>query len=349
MGAEKKVAVVILSWNGIKFLEQFLPSVVKYTSTELCEIVVADNCSSDGSVAFLQNNYPGITIIQNQRNGGYAGGYNDALRSVKAKYYVLLNQDVEVTANWVELVITEMERGDNVVAAQPKLRDYYKRDFFEYAGGSGGYMDRFGYAFCRGRLFDSIEKDEGQYDDVKEIFWASGACMFVRSDVYWNAGALDEDFFAHQEEIDLCWRIRNLGYKIICVPSSVIYHVGGGSLPQGNAKKTYLNFRNNMMLMFKNLRFTTLVWKMPVRAWLDIVAGFYGLAKNKSFKDMGAIFKAHISFYRALPQLIKKRRSIPHPSTVYLSEVNILWQYFGKGKKKFSDLIIQPGAACSEL
>jgi GT2 family glycosyltransferase len=343
MSAEKKVAVVILSWNGIRFLEQFLPSVVKHTSTELCEIVVADNLSSDGSVEFLRENYPGITIIQNKRNGGYAGGYNDALKSVKAKYYVLLNQDVEVTPNWVEHVITEMEKSDNIVAAQPKLRDFYKRDFFEYAGGSGGYMDRFGYAFCRGRLFDSIEKDEGQYDDVKEIFWASGACMFVRADVYWNAGALDEDFFAHQEEIDLCWRIRNLGYKIICVPSSVIYHVGGGSLPQGNARKTYLNFRNNMMLMFKNLPLSTLIWKMPVRIYLDIIAGFYGLAKNGNLKDMGAILKAHFGFYTALPDLIEKRKLIPHPSSVYLSEVNILWQYFGKSKKKFSDLVIGDG------
>ena len=346
MSAEKKVAVVILSWNGIKFLEQFLPSVVKYTSTELCEIVVADNCSSDGSVEFLKKNYPRVTIIQNERNGGYAGGYNDALKSVNAKYYVLLNQDVEVTPNWVEHVITEMEKNDNIVAAQPKLRDFYKRDLFEYAGGSGGYLDRFGYAFCRGRLFDTIEQDTGQYDDIAEIFWATGACMFIRSEIYWRAGAFDEDFFAHQEEIDLCWRIRNMGYKIICVPSSVIYHVGGGSLPQGNAKKTYLNFRNNMMLMFKNLPITTLIWKMPVRACLDIVAGFYGLAKNKNFKDMRAILKAHLSFYGALPQLIKKRSCIPHPSTVHLSQVNILWQYFGKKKRKFSELVIQPDAGC---
>lgn len=337
MSQEKKVAVVILSWNGIKFLEQFLPSVVAHTSTELCEIVVADNCSTDNSVQFIRQNYPQITIIQNTRNGGYAGGYNDALKSVKAKYFVLLNQDVEVTPNWVEAVIGPMEKDENIAAAQPKLRDFFKRELFEYAGGSGGFMDRFGYAFCRGRLFDSIEKDTGQYDDVKDIFWATGACLFVRADVYWKAGALDEDFFAHQEEIDLCWRIKNMGYRIICVPSSVIYHVGGGSLPQGNAKKTYLNFRNNMMMMFKNLPLYSLLWKMPVRIFLDMVAGFYGLVRNGNLKDMGAIIKAHIMFYTFLPGLIKKRMSIPHPSS-HLSKVNILWQYFIKGKKKFSEL-----------
>ena len=341
MSTEKKVAVVILSWNGIRFLKQFLPSVVKHTPAELCEIIVADNCSTDESVQFIKQNYPGITVIQNQRNGGYAGGYNDALKLVKAKYYVLLNQDVEVTPNWVEAVVEQMEQSDKIAAAQPKLRAFNDREFFEYAGAAGGYIDRFGYAFCRGRIFDSIERDEGQYDDVKDIFWATGACLFVRSDVYWNAGALDEDFFAHQEEIDLCWRIKNLGYRILCVPSSVIYHVGGGSLPQGNPRKTYLNFRNNMMMMFKNLPLKAVLWKMPIRVCLDIVAGFYSLWKNKSLKDMGAILNAHCGFYCALPQLIKKRRLIPHPASVPLSEVNILWQYFGKGKKKFSELIIQ--------
>ena len=341
MSAEKKVAVVILSWNGLKFLEQFLPSVVKYTSTELCEIIVADNCSSDESVQFVRQNYPQVTVIQNKRNGGYAGGYNDALKEVKAKYYVLLNQDVEVSPNWVEEIVDRMEESEAIAAAQPKLRDFYKRDLFEYAGASGGYIDRFGYAFCRGRIFDTIEKDEGQYDTVEDIFWATGACMFIRSDVYWKAGALDEDFFAHQEEIDLCWRVKNMGLRIICVPSSVIYHVGGGSLPQGNPKKTYLNFRNNMMMMFKNLPLTSMMWKMPVRFVLDIIAGWYGLYRNGNLNDMSAIFKAHLGFFKVLPQLIAKRSKIPHPSYLHLSEVNILWQYFGCKKTKFSELVIQ--------
>ena len=342
MNTEKKVAVVILSWNGIKFLEQFLPSVIEHTSLELCEIVVADNCSTDGSVEFVQRNYPQVTIVQNKRNGGYAGGYNDALKNVKAKYYVLLNQDVEVTPNWVETVIEQMDMDEAIAAAQPKLRDFYKRDYFEYAGAAGGYMDRYGYAFCRGRLFDTIEKDEGQYDDVRDIFWATGACMFVRAEIFWSAGAFDEDFFAHQEEIDLCWRLRNLGYRIICVPTSVIYHVGGGSLPQGNPRKTYLNFRNNMMMMFKNLPLFSVLWKIPVRFCLDVIAGFYGIYKHGGFKDMGAIFKAHVMYCFALPQLIKKRRLIPHPRSVYFSQVNLLWQYFGRDKTKFSQLVIQP-------
>lgn len=334
------MAVVILSWNGIKFLEQFLPSVVKHTSLELCDIIVADNQSSDGSVQFIQQNYPQISVIQNQRNGGYAGGYNDALKHVKAKYYVLLNQDVEVTPNWMEVIIDIMEADDNIAAAQPKLRAYHDRSSFEYAGASGGYVDRFGYAFCRGRVFDTIEKDEGQYDDVADIFWATGACLFVRSDVYHRAGGLDEDFFAHQEEIDLCWKINNLGYRIICVPASVIYHVGGGSLPQGNARKTYLNFRNNLMMMFKNLPLGALLIKMPFRLFLDWVAALYALLKNKNFIDTGAIIKAQFSFYGALPQLIKKRRLIPHPSSQHLSNVSVIWQYFANGKKTFTELSV---------
>jgi len=338
MAEGKKVAVVILSWNGIKFLEQFLPSVVKNTSPELCEIIVADNLSSDGSVAFVRKNYPQVTVIQNQRNGGYAGGYNDALKNVNAKYFVLLNQDVEVTPGWVEAITDLMEGDENIAAAQPKLRAFYDREFFEYAGASGGYVDRFGFAFCRGRVFDTVEKDDGQYDDVKEVFWATGACLFIRSEVYWKAGGLDEDFFAHQEEIDLCWRIKNLGYKIICAPQSVIYHVGGGSLPQGNPRKTYLNFRNNLMMMFKNLPLFSMLWKMPFRMFLDGIAGFYSIAKNKNGKDFWAILKAHYSFYMSLPQLIKKRNRIPHPSSLHLSQVSIIWQYFIKGKKKFSEL-----------
>jgi GT2 family glycosyltransferase len=337
----KKVAVVILSWNGKIFLEDFLPSVVQHTSTELCEIIVADNCSTDDSVQFIKTNYPNIRIIQNTRNGGYAGGYNDALKLIDAKYYVLLNQDIEVTENWVEQVIEEMERDENIAAAQPKLRDYYKRDCFEYAGASGGYLDKNSYAFCRGRVFNTIEKDEGQYDDVKEIFWATGACLFVRSDAYWKAGALDEDFFAHQEEIDLCWRMKNMGYKIIVVPSSVIYHVGGGSLPQGNPRKTYLNFRNNLMMMFKNLSASSLLFKMLWRFILDGVAAFHSISKNGNFNDLLAILKAHFSFYAAIPSLIKKRRQIPHPSSVHLTDVNILVQYFLKGKKKYSELYKQ--------
>jgi GT2 family glycosyltransferase len=334
----KKIAVVILSWNGKEFLEQFLPSVVKHTPAELCEIVVADNCSSDNSVEFVRNNFPSVRIIQNKENNGFAGGYNDALKQVDSPYYVLLNQDVEVTPGWVEKVINEMEKDDNIVAAQPKLLSYYQRDHFEYAGACGGYMDKLSYAFCRGRLFNTIEKDEGQYDGVKDIFWATGACMFVRSAIYWKAGALDRDFFAHQEEIDLCWRMKNMGYRVICTPSSVVYHVGGGSLPQGNPRKTYLNFRNNMMMMFKNLPLSSLFPKIGIRIIMDIIAAFHSVCKNRNFKDFAAIFKAHLSFYFSIPSLIRKRTMISHSSASHLSNVNVVWQYFVKGKTKFSEL-----------
>lgn len=337
MNSTKKVAVVILSWNGKHFLQQYLPSVVQYTSPQLCEIIVADNCSSDGSVEFLKQQYPQIRIIENKRNGGYAGGYNDALKLVDNEYYVLLNQDVEVTPNWVEIVIAEFEKDKTVAAAQPKLRAYTQRNYFEYAGASGGFIDKWGYLFCRGRIFDTLEEDHGQYDDIKEIFWATGACLFVRRDVYWQAGALDEDFFAHQEESDLCWRIKNYGYKIICVPQSVVYHLGGGSLPQGNPRKTYLNFRNNLMMLFKNLPASSLVTTITGRMLLDGIALLQSLAKGK-FGDVWAIIKADFAFLRAIPTLIKKRKALPHKSELHLEDYSIVWQYFVRGKKKFSEL-----------
>ncbi|MCX6200483.1 MAG: glycosyltransferase family 2 protein [Bacteroidetes bacterium] len=337
MNHEKKVAVVILSWNGKKYLEQFLPSVVQFSSPQLCEIIVADNCSSDGSLEFVKTNYPNIRIIQNTRNGGYAGGYNDALKQVNAKYFVLLNQDVEVTERWVEKVVDVMEADENIAAAQPKLRGFNNREYFEYAGGSGGFLDKMSYAFCRGRLFETIEKDEGQYDDVKEIFWASGACLFVREDVYRKAGGLDEDFFAHQEEIDLCWRINSMNYKIVCVPQSVLYHVGGGSLSYGNPRKTYLNFRNNLMMMFKNLPANILVWKLFLRMILDGLAAVNTVIKTKRFEELKAILKAHFSFYAAIPSLLEKRKGITHKSSAKLFNKSIVWGYFVQRKRKFSD------------
>ena len=227
---------------------------------------------------------------------------NDVLKECKrALLRLLLNQDVEVTDKWVESVINVMEADSSIAAVQPKIRASNNRNYFEYAGACGGYLDRLSYAFCRGRIFDTLEEDKGQYDDIKEIFWASGACMFVRSKVFWECGAFDEDFFAHQEEIDLCWRIKNRGYKIVCVPQSLVYHVGGGSLPQGNPQKTYLNFRNNMMMMFKNLPFPLVIWKIILRLNLDIIAGFYSLVKRKSFSAIsGLILRAQFSFYGSI-------------------------------------------------
>ncbi len=334
----KKVAVVILSWNGKKYLEQFLHSVIKNTSTDLCEIVVADNCSTDGSVEYLQTMFPQVRVIQNKRNGGYAGGYNDALKLIDAEYFVLLNQDVEVTPLWVETVISEMEGDLKIAAAQPKLIDYNKRTCFEYAGASGGYVDALGYAYTRGRVFDTIEEDQGQYNDVVDVFWATGACLFIRSDAFRKAGGLDEYFFAHQEEIDLCWRLKSLGYRNIVVPSSVVFHVGGGSLQYGNARKTYLNFRNNLFLIFKNLPTSQLIWKLPVRMMLDGVAAIQSVWSNKNFKHLVAVLKAHFHFYVAIPSLIEKRNAIVRTTSAELSPVSIVWKYFASNKKKFLEI-----------
>jgi GT2 family glycosyltransferase len=337
MSSSKKVGVVILSWNGQKFLEDFLPSVIQHTSTELCEVIVADNCSTDNSVEFVKNNYPQIRVIENKRNGGYAGGYNDALRLVNTEYYVLLNQDVEVTPGWVEKVIAEMEKDATIAAAQPKLRDFKNRSLFEYAGACGGYIDKFGYAYCRGRVFDSIEKDNGQYDDVADVFWATGACLFIHSEAYHKAGGLDEDFFAHQEEIDLCWRLKNMGYRQIVVPQSVVYHVGGGSLPQGNSRKTYLNFRNNLFMMVKNMPFSELWWKLWIRLALDDIAAIQSIVSNKNLKTFFAIIKANLAFLVSIPSLLNKRGKIPVKRANLLGGFSVVWQYFIKGKKKFSD------------
>lgn len=339
MASSKKVAVVILGWNGKKYMEQFMPSVMQHTDTDLCEIIVADNMSSDGSVEFIRDKYPTVTIIQNTRNGGYAGGYNDALKHVNAEYYVLLNQDIEVTAGWIENVIAEMEEDANIAAAQPKLRSYYEPTHFEYAGASGGYLDKFVYAFCRGRVFDTLEQDNGQYDNVTDIFWATGACLFIRSKDYWEAGALDEDFFAHQEEIDLCWRLKSLGKRNIVVPQSVVYHVGGGSLPQGNPRKTYLNFRNSLMMMFKNLPLSTLWWLMPFRFRLDDVAALQSIVKDKNLNSFKAIYKARWHFFTALPSLIEKRKAVKAKSSNHLYSKSVMWQYFIKGKKTFSAIV----------
>lgn len=334
----KKVAVVILGWNGKKFLEQFLPSVVQYTPIEWCEIVVADNNSTDDSLAFVAENYPQITIVQNGRNGGYAGGYNDALKRIEAEYYVLLNQDIEVTEGWISRIIEVMDTDKTIAASQPKLLDYFKRNKFEYAGASGGYVDAFGFAFCRGRLFDTVEEDNGQYNDIVPIFWATGACLVVRAAVYWEAGGLDESFFAHQEEIDLCWRIQNLGYQIIVVPSAIVYHVGGGSLPYGNSRKTYLNFRNNLMLLFKNLPLSELIFKLPIRLILDVIAAHQALLKEKNLTTFKAIARAHFDFFKLVPSLIGKRKLILNKRKDLLLPMSIVKQYFLDARQKYSEL-----------
>jgi len=330
------VAVVILNWNGKKYLEQFLPSLIQHTGSE-AEIIVADNASSDDSVPFLQQHFPSIRIIRLPENLGFAKGYNLALSQVDATYYVLLNSDIEVTAGWLDPVIRLMEENPAIGACQPKIRSWHDRAFFEYAGAAGGFIDKYGYPFCRGRMFLTMEEDHGQYDDMTEIFWASGACMFVRSEVYHRMGGLDNDFFAHMEEIDFCWRLHNNGYKVMYCPASVVYHIGGGTLPKASWLKTYLNFRNNFMLLYKNLPAGLLINVFAVRLILDAVAA-YKFLFQAGFKDFRAVIRAHISFYKALPALRKKRKVLKHGSLKKMYQRPLVFDYYLLRKRFFSQL-----------
>lgn len=340
MKQRTKAAVVILSWNGRPYLEQFLGGVVQHSSAAGFEVVIADNQSTDGSVEYVRAQFPQVRVIVNPRNGGYAGGYNDALKHIDAEYYILLNQDVEVSPGWIETVLEVMDSNPAIAAAQPKLLDFNREEYFEYAGACGGYVDVLGYAFCRGRMFDTIEKDNGQYDNVAELFWASGACLFVRSSCYWQAGGLDEDFFAHQEEIDLCWRLNSLGYKVMSVPQSVVYHVGGGSLGYGNPRKAYLNFRNNLYLLFKNLPLLALLLRLPLRLLLDDVAALQALLLQRNPEVFAAIYRARFHFIKALPMLIEKRAQVARKSAFKLSPVSVLWQYFVLRRKTYAQLLL---------
>lgn len=334
-----KIAIVILNWNGRSMLEKFLPSVVS-CSSDVAEIIVADNGSTDDSVDFLSTHYPSLRIIRLDRNYGFADGYNRALDQVEADYYVLLNSDVEVTPHWIEPVIEQMEQDRQIVAAQPKLLMYDQRDTFEYAGGAGGFIDKYGYPFCRGRLFTTLEKDKGQYDDPCEIFWASGAAMFVKSELWHKLGGLDGDFFAHMEEIDFCWRAKNSGYKVVYCPHSVIYHVGGGTLPKSSPRKTFLNFRNNMALLYKNLPQNRLWWVLSLRVVLDYVAGFKFLAEGHPL-EFSAVAKAHRAFYKWMPRLkVKRYRRQEHQKVSCLYQGRLLFDYYLWHKQRFSDLKI---------
>jgi len=265
-----KTAVVVLNWNGKAWLEKFLPNLVKHSQE--ATVFVADNASTDDSVDFVKNNFPTVKIIINASNGGYAKGYNYALKKIDAQYFVLINSDIEVTEGWLSPIIYLMDSDKNIAACQPKLLDYKERNSFEYAGASGGFIDNLGYPFCRGRIFDNLEQDKGQYNDAIEVFWATGACLFVRASHFIDIGGLDEDFFAHQEEIDLCWRLKNKGYKIMVQPKSIVFHVGGGTLNSGSPFKTHLNFRNNLFMLFKNLPASSLFTTIPIRLVLDGVA-----------------------------------------------------------------------------
>jgi len=333
---QSKVAVVILNWNGKKFLDDFLPVVIKHSHAD-AEIIVADNDSTDGSVEFLKEIFPEVKIILNDTNGGFAKGYNDALKKVEAKYYVLLNSDIEVTQNWINPVIKLMESDENIAACQPKLLSYYEQEKFEYAGAAGGFIDKYGYPFCRGRIFQTLETDRGQYNNVAEIFWATGACMFVRSDVYHNLGGLDERFFAHMEEIDFCWRSKNEGYKIMYCPDSSVYHVGGGTLPKHSAQKTYLNMRNNNIMLFKNLPASRLLKVFISRLVLDGVAALKFLVDG-GLKDLWAVVRAHWRFFSMIPQLLNDRKKLKKGTVSKIYRNNLVIEYFLKKKRRFTDL-----------
>ena len=330
-------AVVILNFNGLKWLEKFLPSVI--ANSNEADIYVIDNASTDDSILFLKDNFPQLKVVVNDSNYWFAGGYNEGLKQITADYYILLNSDVEVTPNWITPIIQLLESDENIVAAQPKILSYHNRQYFEHAGAGGGMIDKNGYPFCRGRIFDHVEKDEGQYDDTAEIFWASGACLFIKAKSFHEFGGFDASYLAHMEEIDLCWRMKNSGKKIMYCGSSSVYHVGGGTLNYINPQKTYLNFRNSLFTLYKNLD-KGLFIKILTRLCLDSVAAAKFLFSGK-IRHIGSIFKAHFHFYKNIPQLNKKRKQMPYKSFTGMEGMyssNIVWKHFGRKKKTFKDL-----------
>jgi len=327
------IAIVILNWNGKDLLNKFLPFVIKHSGK--ANIYLADNASTDDSVSFVKTTYPSINIIQNKENDGYSGGYNNALKNINEEIICLLNSDIAVTKDWLEPIIDTFKSELNTAIIQPKLLDYNRRDYFEYAGAGGGFIDRLGYPYCRGRIFNTIEKDEGQYNDIIDIFWSSGACLFIRNSVYKELKGLDEAYFAHMEEIDLCWRAKNSGYDIKYVGTSTVYHVGGATLKNSNPKKTFLNFRNSLFSIVKNAK-GNLFFLVFTRLILDGVAGLKFLFEFK-FAHIIAIIKAHFSFYGHLKTLLKQRKTLSQTKKYY-TITSIVWSYFVNKKKYFNSL-----------
>jgi len=333
-----KIAIVILNWNGKNYLEKFLPSVLTHSNIENCEIIIADNASTDDSISFLTKNYPQIKILIFDKNHGFAEGYNKAIFQIDAEYFVLLNSDVEVTPNWISPIIELLESDEKIVACQPKILSYAQKEKFEYAGAAGGFIDKFGYPFCQGRIISVAENDEGQYNEIKEIFWATGACLFVKAEIYKKLGGLDGYFFAHMEEIDLCWRLKNNGYKIFYNPNSTIYHVGGGTLPNNNPFKLYLNFRNNLIILYKNLPKSKLFFTIFTRLVLDGMSGLTYLITFK-FNYFAAVLKAHFAFYASVSRYKNfRKQNITQNKTVHKEIFNqsIVYNFFVKKKRKFS-------------
>jgi len=330
-----KVAIVILNWNGKHFLEQFLGKLIDSCPTAWSEVVIADNDSTDDSMSFLAQNYPHIRTIQFDKNYGFTGGYNKALQQIEADYYVLLNSDVETTENWLQPLVEFMDTHPEYAAVQPKIKSFAQKDYFEYAGAAGGFIDQFGYPFCRGRILDTVEKDTGQYNDICDIFWATGACLFIRSKDWHEMSGLDDNFFAHMEEIDLCWRLQNKGRKIAYIPQSTVYHVGGGTLPNDSPFKLFLNHRNNLFLLHKNLPLKSYFKIMFFRKILDGVSALLYITQGK-FYGISTVLKAHFEFYRTKKKLKRERNIEAFPETV-LKKL-IIWEYFVKKNKTFDNL-----------
>lgn len=330
-----KIAIVILNWNGKKLLEQFLPSVVNFSLRD-ATIYLADNASTDASIGYVKEFFPAVKIVENTINGGYAKGYNDALRSIDADIYCLLNSDIEVTENWLKPIIKVFKSDKKTAIIQPKLLDFNDKTKFEYAGAAGGFIDLFGYPYCRGRIFNHLETDKAQFNDETDILWASGACLFIRSNVYHLLDGLDEDYFAHQEEIDLCWRAKNCGYKIKYVGTSTVYHIGGATLQETNPQKTFLNFRNSLFNILKNIPKKLLLFVLISRLILDGIAGIKFILELRPIHTL-AILKAHLSFYKNFFKFLEKRKKL-NKNQEYKFFNSIVWQHFILGRKKFKDL-----------
>ncbi len=337
----EKVAIVILNWNGQKMLEQYLPSVIQNSKAE-ATVYVADNASTDQSMAMLRAQFPEVKLIQLEKNWGFAEGYNKALKQIEADYYLLLNSDIEVTPHWLTPMIAYMDGHADVAACQPKLLSIFERQRYEYAGACGGYLDKYGYPFCRGRIFETVEADGGQYDTVADILWATGAALMIRAKDYWTVNGLDARFFAHNEEIDLCWRLRIRGRRIVCIPESKVYHVGGGTLPKGNPMKTYLNFRNNLTMLYKCLPEAELRGVMRWRWFLDYLAAWEMLILKRNLGDFKAIYRARKAFKQWRKDFESDRREIQASRQLKKiperKDFSLLWQYYTKGKKVFSSL-----------
>jgi len=341
-----KISVIILNWNGKALLEEFLPSVIAHTPANQADIIVADNGSTDGSVAMLKEQFPAVRLMEFDKNYGFAEGYNKAISQINSTFTVLLNNDIEVTANWLDAPLKELEADNRLAGVQPKILAQKDKKKFEYAGAAGGWIDRYGYPFCRGRVLHIVEQDYGQYDHSADVFWASGACLFIRTDIFIKEGGFDNRFFAHQEEIDLCWRLRSRGYRLLCVPQSVVFHVGGGTLKVESPHKTFLNFRNNLLMVYKNLPVDRLRTVMRIRFWLDYLA-MARLLLTGHFENAFAIIKARMA-YKRLKIEYKPIRETNLSKTVvsFIPEMyrkSLIYTFYVMRKKRFSDLICNNG------